>query len=401
MADRFATRLATEIQGWIRDGLVSAEQGARILARYPPEAGWLSRPAALFGLIGGGLVAAGLALVVSHNWESIHRSVKLGGVLVLMLAAHWGGLRLRDRGYPRLAEGLTVIGGALLLVGIALIGQIYNLSGRPADAVQLWWTLLLPAAYALPSLALGALAYAGVVTWFVLLLADRGTLLGGAVYRVPLFWSVALGALALVLLGLGMLHGDGPYRRLRQLLEQAGLALVFLVFIALGMPLYDGGHAVPCRCASVPIGVSTLLGVVALVAGGRRLPDAPEGARRSCLAMLLLLPLWLAAIQVLVATGAPLYAWHAVRYASWVLTFGLSLGLVLFGARWGRTSWINWGVVSLLAQALVRYLDLFGTMLQTSVLFFSSGALVLGLGWALERMRRRVTAEALRREVAA
>jgi hypothetical protein len=37
-------------------------------------------------------------------------------------------------------------------------------------------------------------------------------------------------------------------------------------------------------------------------------------------------------------------------------------------------------------------------MLQTSVLFFSTGVLVLGLGWALERMRRRVTAGALRRE---
>ena len=398
MADRFATRLATEIQGWIRDGLVSAEQGARILARYPPDGGWLSRPAALFGLIGGGLVAAGLALVISHNWESIHRWVKLGGLIALLLAAHWGGLRLRERGYSRLAEGSTVIGGALLLLGIALIGQIYNLSGRAADAVQLWWILLLPAAYALPSLGLGILTYAGVVTWFELLLADRGTLLGGAVHRVPLFWGVALGALALVLLGLGMLHGDGRYRRLRQILEQAGLALAFIVFIALGTPVYEGGHAVPCRCASWAIGLWTLLGAVALVAGARQLPAAPEGARRSCLAMLLLLPLWLAAIQLLVATGAPLFAWHAVRYASWVLTFGFALGLVLFGARWGRISWINWGVVSLLAQALIRYLDLFGTMLQTSMLFFSSGALVLGLGWALERMRRRVTADALRQE---
>ena len=92
--------------------------------------------------------------------------------------------------------------------------------------------------------------------------------------------------------------------------------------------------------------------------------------------------------------------WNALRYASWALTFGVSLGLVLFGARWGRTSWINWGVVSLLAQALVRYLDLFGTMLQTSALFFSTGALVLGLGWALERIRRRMTAEARRGEAA-
>ena len=401
MADRFPTRLATEVQSWIREGLVSAEQGARILARYPPEAGWLSRPSALFGLIGGGLVAAGLALVLAHNWQSIHRWAKLGGLIGLMLAAHWGGLRVRERGYHWLGEGLAVIGGALLFLGIALIGQIYNLSGRPADAVALWWALLLPAAYALPSFALGALAYAGVVTWVLLLLADHASPLGAAVYRTPAFWTVALGALGLVLLGLGMRHGDGVYRRLRQLLEQAGIALSLAVFITLGLPYYDPFSDAPCRCASAPIGLLTLLGVVALVAGARRLPAAPPRARGACLALLLLLPLGLAAVQVLVVRAAPSYAWDAFRYASWVLTFGVSLGLVLFGARWGRTSWINWGVVSLLAQALVRYIDLFGTMLQTSALFFSSGALVLGLGWALERMRRRMTAEARREEAPA
>jgi uncharacterized membrane protein len=395
VADRFATRLATEIQGWVREGLVSAEQGARIAARYPPAAEWLSRPAALFGLIGGGLVAAGLALVIAHNWQSLHRWVKLGALVGLMLVAHWGGLRVRERGYHWLGEGLAVIGGALLFLGIALMGQVYNLSGRPADALLLWWVLLLPAAYALPSFGLGALAYAAVVAWFSLLLADHATALGGAVYRTPVFWMVALGALGLTLLGLGMLHGDGAHRRLRQLLEQAGIALSLSVFIVLGMGYYEELHE-PCRCASAPIGLVTLVAVIALAAGAQRLPEAPPGARGACLALLLLLPLGLAAVQGLVSRAAPAYAWDAFRYASWVLSFGVSLGLVLFGARWGRTSWINWGVVSLLAQGLVRYIDLFGTMLQTSALFFSSGALMLGLGWALERMRRRMTAEARR-----
>jgi uncharacterized membrane protein len=395
VADRFATRLATEIQGWVREGLVSAEQGARIAARYPPAAEWLSRPAALFGLIGGGLVAAGLALVIAHNWQSLHRWVKLGALVGLMLVAHWGGLRVRERGYHWLGEGLAVIGGALLFLGIALMGQVYNLSERPADALLLWWVLLLPAAYALPSFGLGALAYAGVVAWFSLLLADHATALGGAVYRTPVFWMVALGALGLTLLGLGMLHGDGAHRRLRQLLEQAGIALSLSVFIVLGMGYYEELHE-PCRCASAPIGLVTLVAVIALAAGAQRLPEAPPGARGACLALLLLLPLGLAAVQGLVSRAAPAYAWDAFRYASWVLSFGVSLGLVLFGARWGRTSWINWGVVSLLAQGLVRYIDLFGTMLQTSALFFSSGALMLGLGWALERMRRRMTAEARR-----
>ena len=400
MADRFATRLAAEVHGWVRDGLVSPEQAARLLARHPVEAGWLSRPTAIFALVGGALVAAGLALVVSHNWEHIHRWAKLGGLVTPLLAAYLGGLRLRERGYPRLGDGLFVLGGGCFLVGIGLIGQIYNLSGRPADAVALWWVLLLPAAYALPSLALGALAYTGSVIWFFMMLDDRGTALGRAAGMVPLFWTVPLASLGLVLFGLGMLHGDGAYRRLRQALEQAGLVLLFITFVWFGIERVNWFRVDTCRCASVAVAGWTILGAVLLVLGATRLPPSPPGARRSCLAMLLLLPLYLGGLQILVATGARPFVWDALRYASWALMFGVALGLVLFGARWNRISWINWGMLSLLAQAVARYLDLFGTMLQTSVLFFSAGILVLGLGWALERMRRRVTADARRREPA-
>src|SRR5262249_33903451 len=195
----------------------------------------------------------------------------------LMLAAHWGGLRVRDRGYVAIGEGLAVIGGATLLLGIALIGQIYHLSRRPADAVELWWLLPLPAAFALPSLAVGALAYAGIVVWFIMQATDRGTLLGGAVLQAPLLWGAAYGALGLVLLGLGMLHGDGAYRRLRQLLEQAGIALTLTVFIVLGIPFYRELNLDSCRCASVAIAGWTLLGVAALLIGARRPARAPPG----------------------------------------------------------------------------------------------------------------------------
>jgi Predicted membrane protein (DUF2157) len=57
--------------------------------------------------------------------------VKLGANVVVLLAAYGGGLALRSRGYGRTGEGLFVLGGGLWLVGIALIGQLYNLSGRP------------------------------------------------------------------------------------------------------------------------------------------------------------------------------------------------------------------------------------------------------------------------------
>ena len=75
----------------------------------------------------------------------------------------------------------------------------------------------------------------------------------------------------------------------------------------------------------------------------------------------------------------------------------MALGLIVYGARWDRTAWINWGVVLIGVHAVARYLDLFGSLLQTSALFFSAGAIVLFLGWWLDRVRRRMTGQAARR----
>jgi hypothetical protein len=47
MADRFAARLAREVETWVRDGLITAPQASRIVARYPPSAPWFTRPVSL------------------------------------------------------------------------------------------------------------------------------------------------------------------------------------------------------------------------------------------------------------------------------------------------------------------------------------------------------------------
>jgi len=121
-----------------------------------------------------------------------------------------------------------------------------------------------------------------------------------------------------------------------------------------------------------------------------RLPAVPRMARLGWITLILLLLLYLAAVMVAVYLGPPERALRALRLLAWGLLFGASLGLMLLGARWDRPAWINWSVVAVGGQALARYMDLFGSMLQTSALFFSAGALVLLLGWGLERMRRRM-----------
>lgn len=392
MADRFAARLAVEAETWVRAGLVTAQQAAAIVARYPPSAAWFTRPVALFSLVGGGLSAAGVALVVAHNWADIHRWVKLGGLALLMLAAHAGGLALHARGRRHLGDGLLLLGGALLLVGIALVGQVYHLSGRASDPVLLWWALLLPAGYALPSSAVVALAYTGTAAWFLLALGDETTALGAAV-RADGLAAVAVAAFAFALFVLGLVHGERVYRRVGRFLEALGLAGVTAGLLALGA--HEHVHRAPrVDAAPGPVAALLLLASLALAAAAVWLPRAPRSGRVGFVLLLLAVLVLLALTAAVAVTPALAPLARGLRWAAWAVLFALGLGLILAGARWGRASWINLGLLSILVQAVWRYLELLGSLLDTGALFLSTGLVVLLLGWGLERLRRRLTTQA-------
>lgn len=396
MADRFARRLAVEVPRWIAEGLISPPQGDRILARHPVASGWLSRPVVLFSLIGGALIVGGVALVVAHNWPAIPRGVKLGGVVALMALAYLGALAVRERGHDRIGEGLLLAGGGLLLVGVALIGQIYNLSGRPSDAVLVWWLLLLPAAYALPTPALAALGFLGAALWYAMAISDPGAALGASLSGSVYFAPMAIAAGGITAFGLGTIHGDGRYRRLRQLLEQLGLLGLVAGLLPLGV-LQRWGESARNPGGGVSLALLALLGLSLLSIGvaAYRLPADSVTSRLGFLAVFLVLLLYLFVLKVVIGFGAPRETFRMLEWVNWLLVFVAALGVILYGARWGRTAWVNWGVVLIGVHAVVRYVDLFGTMLRTSFLFIGAGVFVLSLGWALERMRRRMLARAV------
>ena len=51
MADRFGSRLRVEAERWVRDGLLTAAQAERIVARHPATAAWFTRPIAIFSIL--------------------------------------------------------------------------------------------------------------------------------------------------------------------------------------------------------------------------------------------------------------------------------------------------------------------------------------------------------------
>jgi uncharacterized membrane protein len=392
MAESFGHRLRIETQRWVRDGLVSAEQAEAILARYRHTAPWFARPITIFSVIGGALLAGAAALVIAHHWHEIPRWARLGGVVTLILAAHGGGLTLRTRGYGSLGEGLLVMGGGLLLVGVALVGQLYNLTGPPSDALLLWWVLLLPAAYALPAISLAVLAWAGAGAWYAVLAFDRASWLGRDVHLNGVLGAVAVAAGGAVAWAIGAMHRDGDYRRVRQFLEQLGLLAILSALVPLGfVGTQEWGTVDATRW---PVGLLGVLAVATVAVGVAYFalpPDRPI-VRAGPPSALLLLIVYLLGFVVALTTRVPAGTLRALAWTNWALLFAVALVLIAYGARWDRASWVNWGVVWIGVNGVARYLELFGTMLQTSVLFFATGLFVLALGAVLEWLRRRVTA---------
>jgi len=263
--------------------------------------------------------------------------------------------------------------------------------------VLLWWALLLPAGYALPSVALIVLGWLGATAWYWMIALDRTTWLGRDVQMNFVLGAVVIAVGGVLAWAIGALHGDGEYRRVRQLLESIGLFVIGGSLVPFGFFQNTmWGIATTEAAARWPM---LLLGLLALATGAlavvpSRLPADRALVRAGPSAALLLVVLYLYVVVVAVATRAAPQTFRALAWVDWALVFVVALALVLFGARWERTAWINWGVIWIGVDALARYVELFGTMLQTSALFFATGVFVLALGWALELLRRRVTARA-------
>jgi len=375
---------------------VTAEQAEAILARYPESGRWFQRPIAIFSILGGALVVLAVALVIAHNWQEIPRSAKLAGVLTLLLGAYAGGLLLRVRGHRLVGEGLFVLGGGLFLLGIALIGQLYNLAGRESDAVLLWWALLLPAAYVLPSIALIALGWCGASVWFCMFVLDRTTWLGRDVYANATLGAVAFGAAGVLVWAIGSLHGDGEFRRARQLIEQLGLLTILVAMVPLGYLKQLGSWLISGAAMRWPPAVLVLLGLAAVAVGVAcfRFPRDRPIVRAGLAAALLLVIVYLLAVTAELVQQAPEGVFRVLGWTNWAILLVVALALILCGARWDRSAWINWGVIWIGVDAVARYVELVGTMLQASALFAATGVFVLALGGALELLRRRVTARA-------
>jgi uncharacterized membrane protein len=369
-------------------GLITPEQQRRIVEHFKlKEEG--SRFLTIISFVGAILVACGIILLISANWEQIPRGIKIGVGLLLMLGAHGGGWYLREVNgqHRKTGEALHLVGSGLFLGNIALIGQIYHLSARPPNAILLWWAGIAALPWLLRSKAQHILALLAFGLWFGMEINEQGSLIyfGGDEYQLLLY-----ALLGLVYLGGGYCLRRTSFAEFASPTEKLGLLALTAASYPLTWGVFDRNQAALAAVSPWIFPALAALAVVAVALGVSTLPDLSREWRLTWgLALAGTVALLAGALYV-----APHWSVSHDRHAAgyhWVCSGVLFLFCLLqiqVGVQRRSEFMLNLGVAFIALIIIAAYISLFGSMARTGLVFLGGGVFLILFGIYLEKKRR-------------
>lgn len=118
--------------------------------------------------IGAVLVGAGIFSFIAANWQEMARPVKIGVILVSMLASYSAGWYVKEKlNLSRTGEALILLGSIIYGAGIFLVAQMFHIRASWPDGFILWMIGIIAMAFAVESYLLFYLAIPLGVVAFV------------------------------------------------------------------------------------------------------------------------------------------------------------------------------------------------------------------------------------------
>jgi uncharacterized membrane protein len=378
------------LKRWRDAGLIDDSSVARI-------SGWEAqhrRPIWLWALSGMGALAIGLGVVavVAANWQEIPAWAKLAvdllltGLCAVFVFVAWQ----RDQAWPREIGALLLFG--LVIGGIALIGQVYQLQSDPWQALVTWLALSTPFLVLVAFTRLvGALwLAAAVLTWFAaydslerLIMPLASGSAAGHFFHLLLYLPACLMIVVAVV------------RRRWPPAEDQGELLLKLALGGLVVAVSTTVAVIDSRLASVVAPVEIWLGAAAtLLAAAALWLGSGALQRRPAIALLgASFVVWAAALLLA-------RAWNAEAKAMFEAIFG-----VLFIVYWSAIGWLAarggqrvlfglaFTVIGL--RLLILYFEAIGGLTATGLGLIGGGVLCLALTWVGWRLTRRLAPGAI------
>ena len=443
MLGSHARWLLEELPVWVTEGILSPEGADRLRERY--ERKGAGRTGAflfvIFGVFGAVLVAAGLILLLAHNWDQLSRVARTGLAFAPLLTAQALAVWVRLRRFESQAWREGVATFLALSIGgcIAMVGQIYQLPGSLSELLLAWSLLALPVIYLLHSRVTMTLFWVGITSWlfsgyaeFVeaervlmywlfagltvpfLLEARSGSgrprlslpawlialCVVASSFRIlwgspVIVWVVALAGLFGTLYALGSLLGSGgagwgrPFRTLGALGVAVGTVILSYrepwgELVHGVVEFQDAAFGVELPTVVAVLTAGLILVAFSVVAGFRLLR---EGHRHEAGLALIALPVTVGLLLGLTdgTHTAPMLAFNA---------YGVGLGLLVCrdGLQRGRVGTMNFGLLLVSAVLVARFFDVDWSFVVRGVAFVVLGLAFLGINSRLLARRKEAAA---------
>jgi uncharacterized membrane protein len=385
---------------------VISEDAAESLVKFSKSdeyenKGWFSLSSALGGL-GAFILCFGVSLIIAKNWNSFADLTKITGFLVLLGTVHAGGLMLSDKGYGKTAQALHFMGAGLIIAGIGLMGQMFQLYSNQGKSFLSWFVMIFPLAFLLRNGLILCLSLFAFILWGNTYIIDTISTHNDAKAMHLLTFNSAV-CMAAVMGGLLLKYFRSDMWSYIQ--TPAMIALVFGLY-AFGFSHNAGYIRLPeeVNIISYTIALFAVAACVYLYFNSKKNFD-----RYFLLAVgfnLIILLLLCSAFMFDLGredhfkhfsfgwTRKIYYLPLIVSVLSWIGYFALAFWGVIYGSLNHHRWMLNCNIILIGVGVFTRFIDLVGNMLDTGIMFIVCGILLFAIGFALEKWRRKLIANA-------
>ncbi len=359
----YSARVRSDAGRWVTLGLIDQKAAAAIVADVEAHDRRSLSFGSILAIMAALLFAAAILIFVASNWEAIPRLARVGALFAIILGGYVGGALLKLFDHGAIAEAVWLVAAAAFGGSIALIGQMYHLSGDETQAILTWCAGTTVAAAALRSgpLTMAAVSLAAAWLFFV----------GVSFWRAAPFPHVFI-AFAVVLWMVSYWTRSAASRH---------LLLLSLVFYAALLAVETEVLVV----APILAGVSVALFAFAVAMPGPTDKVAQINGRLPLHALIgFLTGMFMTQLQIWDGTGL----WFALAAA--ITLAGIVAAVVLAGRESRGLRWIAY--LGFAVELCLVYAVMIEGMLGTAGFFLAAGLILGLLAIAIIRIEKRMTA---------
>lgn len=376
--------LDRKLAEWVAADLIDGKTAERIRAHEHAS----GRPVLLWAIAALGLLAVvlGIILMISANWDRIPASAKLTIHFALLLAAAAACWRAFSESRLWEGEAALFIFSALILGGIALQSQVYQLVGPSWQALLLWIIL------AGPAMLLGGKTRL-IGTTFSLGMVVALTAMATSTNSKDILWLLAQGLAMAAPAVLVLLSFLGRYFSPPMCLtmRQTGVGITL---IGTSLAHFAWADAInPSQAFEMAI---RLIPAICATAGALWLAWRPQKqARGQARVQTRTLPRPLA-LALLLGPLLALSLTIAIPHAEGVLS--RAIGVFVYGTMWAAIAWaathaarnilFALAIGAIAVRIFIIYIELFGSLAKTGLMLFAGGILLVALAWGWRALVR-------------